>query len=77
MYKLQNVKSDHNGKFGEPGQYPRAPAASSLADVDSAEERMGLRRLAAAMGGYSTEEIPDVASLLLSPVVRGSEVSIR
>ncbi len=66
MYKLQNVKNDHNGKFGEPGDF-RAPAASSLADVDSAEERMGLRRLAAAMGGYSTEEIPDVASLMLSP----------
>ena len=77
VYQLQNIKSDHNGKFGEPTDFPRAPVASSLADVDSAEERMGLRRLAAAMGGYSTEEIPDVASLMLSPVVRGSEVSIR
>ena len=77
VYRLQNVKSDHNGKFGEPSDFPRAPVASSLADVDSAEERLGLRRLAALMGHTSTKEIPDVASLMLSPVIRGSEVSIR
>jgi len=76
VYKLQNVKNDHNGKFGTAADF-RAPAASGLADVDSTEQREGLRRLAAIMGGVSTAEVPDVASLMLSPVVRGSEVSIR
>ena len=76
VYKLQNITNSHNGKFGEPGEF-RAPAASSLADVDTAEERMGLQRIAAVMGGYSTSEIPDVASVMLGPVIRGSEVTVR
>ncbi len=72
VYRLTNITSDHNGKFGNW----RAPAAS-LTTVDTDEQRLGLRRLAAVVAGVPVEDIPDVASLMLSPIVRGSEASIR
>ncbi|MGI9085654.1 MAG: MCE family protein [Aeromicrobium sp.] len=73
VYKLQNVKNDHNGKFGEPGDF-RVPV-TSLQGVDTAEQRLGIRRLAAFMAGVSTDDVPDAASLLLGPVVQGAGVS--
>ncbi|MGH3456722.1 MCE family protein [Aeromicrobium sp.] len=75
VVKLQNVKNSHNGKFGEESDF-RVPVAS-LQGVDSADQRLGLRRLAAVMAGVSTDEIPDVASLLLGPVTKGAGVSVR
>lgn len=76
VYKLIGIKNSHNGKFGPESDYNRAPAAS-LDAVDSSTEQLGLRRIAAAMSGVPTADVPDVASLLLGPVVRGSEVSMR
>ena len=46
----------------------------SLANSDSAEQRRQVRVLAASMAGVTADEVPDVASLLLSPVLRGAEV---
>lgn len=84
VYQLIGIETDHHGKFGSPSDFDRAPAASgssfvdaSLDAVDSAAQRAMLARLAGAIAGVPADEMPDVASLMLSPVIRGSEVTIR
>lgn len=92
IYKLVGVKNDHNGKFGEPDDFAspadmeRAAVMNldaagfwnpSMADSDSVQQRDDVRRLAAAAAGVEPERVPDAASLLLSPILRGTEVSVR
>jgi hypothetical protein len=86
VYQFIGLNDDHNGKFGSfkrPNQYyPRAAAANGLVSpsldaVDSEQQRAMLAELAGAVAGVPGDEMPDVASLMLSPVIRGSEVSIR
>jgi len=76
VYKLVGLTSSHNGKFGDDAAYDRAPAAS-LQAYDGEDERTGLKRIAAVMAGTSTSEVPDAASVILSPVIRGAEVTAR
>lgn len=83
VYGLIGLTNSHNGKFGTDADFERAAAASlaemgywsaSLANVDSPQQRSQVRQLAGAMAGVAPADVPDVASLLLSPVLRGTEV---
>ncbi len=76
VFKMAGVQNSHNGKLGSESDYQRAPVASLLA-VDSPAQRAELNRLAAVTSGVAVADVPDVASLLLSPVVRGAGVNAR
>ncbi len=74
LYELIGLNGDHN-KF-------RAPAGG-LDDVvqpslvsDGEAERTALDTLLGARLGLAGEDVPDVGSLLMSPVIRGSEVRV-
>jgi virulence factor Mce-like protein len=86
VFKMIGIKNSHNGKLGEDSDYQRAAVASladvgyfepSLLGVDSPRQRTELNRLAAVTSGVPAADVPDVASLLLSPVVRGAGVDAR
>ncbi len=83
VFKLIGVQNSHNGKFGTDADYERAAVSSldeagffnpSLADTDTPQQRAEARSLAAAMAGVDEDQVPDAASLLLSPILRGTEV---
>jgi virulence factor Mce-like protein len=85
VFKMVGLKNSHNGKFGDESNF-RAAVASldeagyfepSLLGVDSPGQRRELNRLAAVTSGVPASDVPDVASLLLSPVVRGAGVDAR
>lgn len=85
IFKLTGVKNSHNGKLGTDADYNRAAVASladagyfepSLQGVDSPAQRTELNRMAAVTSGVDPKDVPDIASLLLSPVVRGAGVSV-
>jgi len=75
LWKIVGIRNSHNGKFGTEADFNRAPASS--AGIDSPAQREVLNRMTTALTGVKTESIPDVASLLISPVVRGAAVSAR
>jgi len=75
LWKLVGIRNSHNGKFGTEADFNRAPASS--AGIDSPAEREVLNRMTTALTGVKSESVPDVASLLISPVVRGAAVSVR
>ncbi len=76
VYTLVGIDNTHNGKFGDDESiYERA--AASLDAVDTPSQRADLKALAAGIAGVDADEVPDVASILLSPIVRGSEVTVR
>jgi phospholipid/cholesterol/gamma-HCH transport system substrate-binding protein len=86
VFKMTGVQNSHNGKLGTDADYQRAAVASlaaagyfepSLRGVDSPGQRAELNRLAAATSGVPVADVPDVASLLISPVVRGAVVNAR
>ncbi len=66
------VRNSHNGKLGKDSDYQRSPASASLTGIDSPGQRDVLKRMTAAMAGVKPGNVPDVASLLVSPVVRGT-----
>jgi phospholipid/cholesterol/gamma-HCH transport system substrate-binding protein len=72
-WKFWGIKNSHNGKLGPESAYNRTSVASNLAGVDSPAQRAALKDVTAAMAGVKAADVPDVASLLLSPVVRGAE----
>ncbi len=82
VYKLVGIKSDHS-KFGAPSEFNRA-AAVSLADlvqpsvvgIDSESERSELNILLGASLGMNASDVPDIGSLLVGPMLRGSGVSL-
>jgi hypothetical protein len=82
VYKLVGIKSDHS-KFGAPSEFNRA-AAVSLADlvqpsvvgIDSESERAELNILLGASLGMNASDVPDIGSLLVGPMLRGSGVSL-
>jgi len=85
-WKMVGLKNSHNQKFGPDSAFERAAVASlqaagyyepSLLGVDSPGQRAELNRIAAATTGVQVDDVPDVASLLLSPVVRGAGVNAR
>lgn len=86
VFKLIGVKNSHNGKFGTDADYERTAVSSldaagffnpSLPDTDTARQRAEVRSLAAAAAGVEPGDVPDAASLLLSPILRGTEVTTR
>lgn len=85
VYQLVNVQSDHN-KFGDPSDFNRVAASSdglgslvqpSLGGIDTPAERAALNTLFAARAGVAPADVPDLASLLMSPILRGTAVSIQ
>lgn len=90
VYKLIGVKKAHS-KFGTVGPgndfaANRSAAASmsledlvqpSINGIDSASERSELNILLGARLGMSPSSVPDIGSLLVSPMLRGAEVSAR
>ena len=82
VYKLIGVKSAH-AKFGAPSDFNRAAAVSlndlvqpSVEGIDSASERDELNILLGASLGMSPSDVPDIGSLLVGPMLRGSGVSL-
>ncbi len=87
VYELVNVQSGH-GKFGdvEPETQNRPAASSngllsavqpSMGGLDTPAEREALNTLFGARVGMDADDVPDVASLLMGPVLHGTAVSVR
>jgi phospholipid/cholesterol/gamma-HCH transport system substrate-binding protein len=90
VYKLVGVKRAHS-KFGSVGEgkdfAKNRTAASSLElqdlvqpsidGVDSARERDELNVFLGASLGLAPDDVPDIGSLMISPVMRGSAVTAR
>lgn len=82
VYKLVGVKSPH-AKYGTAADFNR-PAAVSLGElvqpsvvgIDSASERSELNILLGASLGLDPSDVPDIGSLLVGPMLRGSGVSL-
>lgn len=86
VYKLVGIDSSHNGKFGDDAAYQRAAAANTdqqsvrqlaLGDVDTAEQREFFRQVAANQAGVDADAVPDAAAIMVSTLMRGTEVSVR
>ena len=74
-WKMLGVKNSHNGKLGVESEYNRSGLGSSNLDgIDSPAQRAVLNRVTGAIAGVHPDRVPDVASLMLSPVVRGTGV---
>lgn len=86
VYKLVGIKKPH-AKFGKPSDFANRSAASSVSledlvqpsiiGVDSASERAELNVLLGGTLGVEPSSVPDIGSLLISPVLRGSAVELR
>jgi hypothetical protein len=76
LWKLSGVQNSHNGKLGQESQYQRV-AASNLAGIDTQDQRKALNGMTAGLTGVRSSQVPDIASLLISPVVRGAGVTVR
>ncbi len=87
VYKLVGVKSAH-AKFGSASDYSQNRVAAnsleledlvqpSAVGVDSADERDELNVFLGASLGMSPTDVPDIGSLMISPVMRGAAVSPR
>lgn len=90
VYKLVGVKRAHSkfGTVGPDGDFAqnRAAAANtgskglvqpSINGADTERERGELNILLGAMLGTKASEVPDIGSLLVSPLLRGTAVSPR
>ncbi len=90
VYKLIGIKRAH-GKFGtvgEGGDFAKNRTAASSLDleslvqpsatgIDSSSERAELNVFLGGALGLAPEDVPDIGSLLISPVMRGAAVSTR
>ena len=72
LWKTVGIRNSHNGKFGTDADFNRAPVSSI--GIDSPAQRKVLNRMTTELTGLSFDSVPDVASLLISPVVRGAAV---
>jgi virulence factor Mce-like protein len=86
VYQLVNINNDHNGKFGEPGDFERvAPASNgllsavqpSIGGIDTSEQRAALNVLFGARAGVDPGDVPDVAALMMGPALHGTAVTLR
>ncbi|MGA8986727.1 MCE family protein [Aeromicrobium sp.] len=86
IFKLSGIKESHNGMFGKDSDYNRPAASStglvdlvspSLDGVNSAHERDQLNVLLGASLGMKATDVPDLGSLLVGPMLRGTQVRIR
>ncbi|MEV7397476.1 MCE family protein [Aeromicrobium sp. NPDC092404] len=86
VYKLVGIKKPH-AKFGSAADFANRPAAAdvslqdlvqpSVTGVDSASERAELNVLLGGTLGMQPSTVPDIGSLLISPVLRGTAVELR
>jgi phospholipid/cholesterol/gamma-HCH transport system substrate-binding protein len=86
VYKLVGVKRDHK-KFGDAEDYANRPAASSMdlenlvqpsaSGIDSPSERAELNVFLGGTLGLAPDDVPDIGSLLVSPVLRGAAVTAK
>jgi phospholipid/cholesterol/gamma-HCH transport system substrate-binding protein len=86
VYKLVGVKRPH-AKFGTESDFANRSAASSVSlqdlvqpsvtGIDSASERSELNVLLGGTLGMEPSSVPDIGSLLISPVLRGSAVELK
>jgi hypothetical protein len=76
QWKLLGVRNSHNGKLGTDADYGRPAASSNLAGIDTPDQRDLLDRMTAGLTGVKAADVPDLASLLISPVVRGASVEV-
>ncbi len=86
VYKLVGIKKPH-AKFGSAADYANRSAASSVSledlvqpsitGVDSAANAAELNVLLGGTLGMQPSSVPDIGSLLISPVLRGSAVDLR
>jgi len=77
FWKLMGIQNSHNGKLGSEADYPRTPASSNLDGIDSPDQREVLNHMTAGLTDVRSAAVPDVASLLISPVVRGAGVTVQ
>lgn len=90
VYKLIGIKRAHSkfGTVGPDGDFAQNRAAASSVDLeglvqpsingaDTARERGELNVFLGAMLGTKPSDIPDIGSLLVSPVLRGTAVTTR
>ncbi|RLV56434.1 MCE family protein [Aeromicrobium phragmitis] len=83
VYELVGIMRSHN-KFGADEDFERvAPGASALQDAvrpsvttDTPQQRSAIKNLLAASTGQEAAAMPDLAPLLVSPLLRGSEVTV-
>jgi phospholipid/cholesterol/gamma-HCH transport system substrate-binding protein len=85
VYKLVGVKAAH-GKFGTAADFNRSAAASgslqdlvqpSISGIDSASQRAAINTFLGGTLGMQPSSVPDIGSLLISPILRGSDVVIK
>ena len=85
VYKLVGIKTDH-GVFGSPSDYNRSAASSasledlvqpSISGIDSASQRSAVNVFLGATLGMQPSSVPDIGSLLVSPLIRGSDVILK
>jgi hypothetical protein len=77
FWKLLGITNSHNGKLGTEADYARPMASANLVGIDTPAQKDVLNRMTTALTGVESKDVPDVASLLISPVIRGAEVSIK
>ena len=76
FWKAFGVRNTHNGKLaGTDADYNRARSSNST-DIDSPAQKDVLNRLVTALTGVESTNVPDVASILMSPVVRGAAIEV-
>lgn len=79
VYKLLGLTSNHN-KFRAPvssdASFQSLMGTSGIDGVDSAAQRNELNALLGASLGIKASSVPDIGSLLIGPIVRGSAVSL-
>lgn len=86
VYKLVGIKKSH-AKFGSDADYANRAAVSglslqdlvqpSITGVDSESERAELNILLGGSLGMQPSTVPDIGSLLISPVLRGTAVELK
>lgn len=80
VYKLIGVKRAHSkfGSVGPDGDFAQnRPAVASVNGADTAAQQAELKVFLGALLGNRPADVPDVGSLLISPMLRGTAVSVR
>lgn len=85
VYKLVGIKAPH-GVFGKASDFNRSAASSaslqdlvqpSMSGIDSASQRSAINTFLGGTLGMQPSSVPDIGSLLVSPIIRGSDVVLK
>jgi len=86
VFKLVGINNSHKGMFGDESDFNRAAVSNtsleelvqpSLEGLDSPRQRSELNVLLGAWLGAPASSIPDIGALLVGPMLRGSQVTVR